>query len=240
MNEIERLEFQLRRSFEGESWHGPSLLEALANVTPEFASARPIANAHTIWEIVLHLIATYNLVLRRMHGNASPLTPEEDWPRIPSATSSSWHDTIEQLRQANEQLCKKVVGFNPEKLDQSFPGGQVRKHVESRPHVIRDADVLHHFVVFEQVHVRQGVFLRVDFTRFQRFVDAAAVDSDGDRTQGLECVFKQWSGRDAHAQSDEVVGARDRTSGSPNLPHAIVEGAAGKAVDALRGHFLAQ
>ena len=122
MNEIERLEFQLRRSFEGESWHGPSLLEALANVIPEFASARPIANAHTIWEIVLHLIATYNLVLRRMHGNASPLTPEEDWPRIPSATSSSWHDTIEQLRQANEQLCKKVVGFNPEKLDQSFAG----------------------------------------------------------------------------------------------------------------------
>ena len=122
MNEIERLDFQLRRSFAGEAWHGPSLLEALTNVTAEAANSRPIPNVHTIWEIVLHVIATYNLVLRRMHGNASPLTPEEDWPRIPSATPSSWHDTIEKLQQVNEQLCKEVVGFNPEKLDQSFAG----------------------------------------------------------------------------------------------------------------------
>ncbi len=123
MNELERLEFQLRRSFEGEAWHGPSLLEALANVTAEVASARPIANAHTIWEIVLHLIATYNLVLRRMHGNPTQLTPEEDWPRVPSASSSSWHETIEKLREVNGRLCKEVAGFNPEKLDQPLAPG---------------------------------------------------------------------------------------------------------------------
>src|SRR5437016_13941155 len=122
MNEIERLEFQLRRSFEGESWHGPSLLEALANVTPEFASARPIANAHTIWEIVLHLIATYNLVLRRMHGNASPLTPEEDWPSIPSATASAWQEALAKLREVNDRLCKEVAAFKVDALDTSFAG----------------------------------------------------------------------------------------------------------------------
>jgi uncharacterized damage-inducible protein DinB len=130
MNEVERLEFQLRRSFEGESWHGPSLLEALANVTAESASARPIANAHTIWEIVLHLIATYNLVLRRVHGNATQLTPDEDWPQVPSATASSWHDTVEKLRQANEQLCKEVAGFNPEKLDQPLAGASYSAYTQ--------------------------------------------------------------------------------------------------------------
>ncbi len=122
MNEIERLEDQLRRSFAGEAWHGPSLMEAIANLTAEAAHTRPIPNAHTIWEIVLHVIATYHLVLRRMHGNASPLAPEEDWPRVPSATPSAWHDTIEKLRQANQQLCKEVLGVIPEKLDQSFAG----------------------------------------------------------------------------------------------------------------------
>ena len=62
--ELKRLEEQLRRAHEGEAWHGPSLLEALAGVSAEQAAARPIAGAHSIWELVLHLGSDYSLVLR--------------------------------------------------------------------------------------------------------------------------------------------------------------------------------
>jgi hypothetical protein len=38
--ELERIEDQLRRAFEGEAWHGPSVLESLEDVTHEEAAAR--------------------------------------------------------------------------------------------------------------------------------------------------------------------------------------------------------
>jgi len=36
--EVDRLEQQLRRALEGEAWHGPSVLELLADVTAEQAA----------------------------------------------------------------------------------------------------------------------------------------------------------------------------------------------------------
>src|SRR6478672_13585629 len=87
-NELARLEGQLRSAFEGPSWHGPAVLELLRDVTPAEAAARPIAGAHTIWELVLHLTAVYDLVLRRLRGDKRPLTPDEDWPPIPKATDA--------------------------------------------------------------------------------------------------------------------------------------------------------
>ena len=39
MTEIERIEDQLKRSLEGEAWHGPALEELLADVTAEQAAA---------------------------------------------------------------------------------------------------------------------------------------------------------------------------------------------------------
>jgi uncharacterized damage-inducible protein DinB len=128
--EIERLELQLRGSFEGPSWHGPSLSEVLADVSAETASARPIKNAHTIWEIVLHLIATYNLVLKRMHGNPTPLTPEEDWPVASAATHSAWQDTFRRLRELNEQLCREIKEFDHTRLDDSFAGEPYSAYVQ--------------------------------------------------------------------------------------------------------------
>ena len=116
-SEIERLELQLKQTFEGEAWHGSSVLELLQGVTPESAYAHPIAGAHSIWELVLHLAATYRLVLRRMQGDESPLTPDEDWPSVPSPTPSNWQDAIGSLRQLNGEIRRAVLGFSPARLD---------------------------------------------------------------------------------------------------------------------------
>ena len=116
--EIERLETQLRRMLEGEAWHGPSVLEALQDVTPELACFHPVAGAHSIWEIVLHLAGTYRLVLRRIQGNDSPLTSEEDWPSVPPPTASNWQDAIRSLRQLHEELRQAVRAFRPQRLDE--------------------------------------------------------------------------------------------------------------------------
>jgi hypothetical protein len=57
MKETERIRDQLHRAFAGDAWHGPSVLEILENVTASQAATRPIAGAHSIWELVLHIKA---------------------------------------------------------------------------------------------------------------------------------------------------------------------------------------
>jgi uncharacterized damage-inducible protein DinB len=116
--ELDRLEAQVKRSFEGGAWHGPSVLEALKEVTPQEAHAHPIAGAHSIWELVLHLGGTYRLVLRRMHGEDAPLTPSEDWPSLPSPTPAAWQEAIRSLKELNEQVREAIRTFNPQQLDQ--------------------------------------------------------------------------------------------------------------------------
>jgi uncharacterized damage-inducible protein DinB len=122
-SEPERLEEQLRRSFEGEAWHGPSVLESLAGVSAEVASQHPIAGAHSIWELVLHLIGTYRLVLRRLRSDGTPLAAQEDWPPPPAFTPVAWNGTIQTLTDLNHELRQAIAAFPAERLDSALVPG---------------------------------------------------------------------------------------------------------------------
>jgi uncharacterized damage-inducible protein DinB len=115
---INRLEKQLGWALEGEAWHGPSVLEALEGVSAEQAAAHPIAGAHSIWELVLHLCGTYGLVLRRLGGDGRQLTESEDWPAVPEPSAENWIDSIRILKQLNEDLRQAVRSFPEDRLDQ--------------------------------------------------------------------------------------------------------------------------
>jgi uncharacterized damage-inducible protein DinB len=117
ISELERLEQQLRRAFEGDAWHGPAVLDALKDVTPEAAHAHPIPGAHSIWELVLHLEGTYGLVLRRLQGDGRPLAVEEDWPAVPAPSAAHWQDAVDALKERNAQVRQAVLRFDPRELD---------------------------------------------------------------------------------------------------------------------------
>lgn len=55
--ETERIADQLRRAWEGDAWHGPPLKKALDGLTARQAAAHPIAGAHSIWDLALHIAA---------------------------------------------------------------------------------------------------------------------------------------------------------------------------------------
>ena len=116
--EINRLDEQLRRALEGEAWHGPSVLESLAGLSAAQAASRPIADAHSIWELVLHLASDYDLVLRRLAGDGRPYTAAEDWPACPAPTEENWRQTVQELTLLNEKLRQAVRGFPDERLDE--------------------------------------------------------------------------------------------------------------------------
>jgi uncharacterized damage-inducible protein DinB len=116
--ELSRLEEQLARALEGEAWHGPSVLETLEGVSAEQAAAHPIAGAHSIWELVLHLCGTYGLVLRRLGGDGRQLTESEDWPPVPEASAENWDSAVRALKGVNDELRRAVKSFPAERLDE--------------------------------------------------------------------------------------------------------------------------
>ena len=115
--EVNRLEEQLRRALEGEAWHGPSVLESLAGLSAAQAASHPIAGAHSIWELVLHLSSDYDLVLRRLAGDGRQLTAAEDWPACPASTEENWQQTLQELKLLNKKLRQAVRDFPVERLD---------------------------------------------------------------------------------------------------------------------------
>ena len=116
-DDLARIEQQLRLAIEGPAWHGPSVLETLADVSAADAHAHPIAGAHSIWELVLHLAATYELVLRRLAGDSRQLSPAEDWATVSEPTEQGWQSAIQRLREVNYAARAAVVDFPADALD---------------------------------------------------------------------------------------------------------------------------
>ncbi len=118
--DMEIIADQISRAFRGESWHGPSVLEVLVGVSAEDAAAHPIAGAHSIWEIVLHLTSGYTLVLRRVRGESAELSSEEEWPPVAEVSSAAWRESQHALEQLNQQLQSAVRAFPAERLSQEL------------------------------------------------------------------------------------------------------------------------
>jgi uncharacterized damage-inducible protein DinB len=116
--ELQRLEEQLKRALEGEAWHGPSVLEVLEGVSAHQAAAHPIAGAHSIWELVLHLCSDYGLVLRRLGGDGRQLTESEGWPIVPEPSAENWRESVRKLKQLNAELRRAIGSFPRERLDE--------------------------------------------------------------------------------------------------------------------------
>jgi uncharacterized damage-inducible protein DinB len=122
MSETARLADQIRRAFEGDAWHGDSIKELLAGVSAAAAAARPIKNAHSIWELALHIAAWDEAVLRRIGGAAVELTKQQDFPPVTDTSPDAWRRTVSHLEQTHNQLIKAVAAFPDSRLQDQVPG----------------------------------------------------------------------------------------------------------------------
>jgi uncharacterized damage-inducible protein DinB len=123
MGEARRIAGQLRRAFEGQAWHGPSLREILDGVSAEQASARPLAGAHSIWEIVLHIAAWEDAVRRRLLGERAELSEEEDWPKVSATDEAAWAATLAALAEGNLRLREEISRLDDTRLPERVSDG---------------------------------------------------------------------------------------------------------------------
>lgn len=123
MTEVERIADQLRRAHEGEAWHGPALRELLAGVTAEQASARPLASAHSIWEIVRHIGVWESVARRRLSGEViGDLPPEQDWPAVTDSSEGAWLKALEDLENGHHQVQQTIARLSDRQLVEPIPG----------------------------------------------------------------------------------------------------------------------
>jgi uncharacterized damage-inducible protein DinB len=118
MTEVERILDQYRRSFDGQAWHGPSVLATLKDVTAAQAAARPIPSAHSIWELVLHIGAWERACRRRLMGDPAQLTDQEDWPVVTDTSDEAWQSIQHELSEIHQQLLDSVAAVDESRLDQ--------------------------------------------------------------------------------------------------------------------------
>ena len=128
MSETARIADQLRRAFEGEAWHGPSILPLIQDLDARSAMRRPIESAHSIWEIVAHVEVWDKAVLRRMRGEVVQPTPKEDFPPIDDSSEAAWKKMIHTLDQTHRELVKAVAAFPDERLNEKVPGKEPEYH----------------------------------------------------------------------------------------------------------------
>lgn len=129
MSEIAQILDQIDRAYSGDAWHGTPLRAILESVTHEDAARRPVPGAHSIWELVLHLITWTEAVRRRASGEAFEPTDEQDWPTPPTQDAANWEKTLRDLDSAHTALKATVAKLSDSDLDNPVPGQNYKNYV---------------------------------------------------------------------------------------------------------------
>ena len=117
MTRNEALAKRLAEMFDGRAWHGPSLIATLRGLSPAQAAATPIAGAHSIWALALHLDTWQRVVTRRIAGNDSPVGDTENFPTVPRPDESAWHAVLVRLADSDAAIRVAVIACDPARLD---------------------------------------------------------------------------------------------------------------------------
>lgn len=116
--EVERIRDQCRRAFDGEAWHGPSVLQLLNGITAQQAASHPIPGAHSIWELTLHIAAWESACRRRLEGDRAQLTDAEDWQPINDMSEAAWESTKQSLIENHRELLNAIGKLDESRLNE--------------------------------------------------------------------------------------------------------------------------
>jgi uncharacterized damage-inducible protein DinB len=119
MNQTQRIADSYRAATIKGAWYGPSLAEMLAEISPELATMPPIPGAHSISELLQHLLLWNERVRNTSDSHPMPRwEAEKEWaePPIP------WNELVARWNQSRELLEEKIRNFRVEDLAKQVPG----------------------------------------------------------------------------------------------------------------------
>jgi hypothetical protein len=126
MSEVERIVDQMKQTHIGNPWTDRPFERILVGVTGEVAASKPIPDAHSIWEIVLHLMTAQELILDLVRGTTRPYEPGDEWPPVQDSSEAAWAETVKAFFDGDAEVRAVVGGeFREEKLDEPFREGGI-------------------------------------------------------------------------------------------------------------------
>jgi uncharacterized damage-inducible protein DinB len=102
-----------------DAWYGPSLAELLAQTSPQLATMQPTPGAHSISELLQHLLLWNERVRNTSDNHPLPRwQADKEWaePPIP------WNELVARWNQSRDLLEDRIRKFPPEDLTKQVPG----------------------------------------------------------------------------------------------------------------------
>jgi hypothetical protein len=146
----------IERIMSGDPWHGPSVKKVLDGVTADAAARRPLAHAHTIWELVIHMTGWTREVTARVRGRAAQEPDGGDWPAIGDPTEARWRDAHSALFAAHRELADAIRQLDPAKLPRPVVDFRDNAMGTGLTHYVTLHGLLHHTLY----HAGQVAILR--------------------------------------------------------------------------------
>ena len=143
MTEIESILDQLKRAYEANAWHGPSVKETLAGVNATQAHARPLRNAHSIYELVRHIAVWEDIGRRRLTGDRAQIeiSSPDDWPPADDTSEAGWEQAQASLDRIHQMLIEEVARFPESRLNEPVSEGMSSAYVTL--HGVIQHDIYH-------------------------------------------------------------------------------------------------
>jgi uncharacterized damage-inducible protein DinB len=135
MTETQRILEHYDRTMHGDAWHSHPVWQVLDGISAERAAMRPLANAHSIWEIVGHMAFWEEVAARRLGGLRAgleedrnfPAVPDEEernFPATPDITDANWQKTLDHFRSSNQAFREALQKLDPARLDELSAAGK--------------------------------------------------------------------------------------------------------------------
>lgn len=141
MSEIDRILNRYDEVLRGAAWHGDPMWQILEGISAETAATRVVPEAHTIWEIVMHMILWEEVAAERLAGRREGLAEDRNFPPMPEHTEEAWSKTLDQLRASNRGFRQALSQLDVAKLDDLSAAGKRTYYDEA--HGLIEHDIYH-------------------------------------------------------------------------------------------------
>ncbi|AWV97615.1 DinB family protein [Arcticibacterium luteifluviistationis] len=113
---VERLKTLLNAGYHGGAWHGPSILEAIKNITPEEASFKT-PTVHTAAELIYHITSWRIFTIKRLQGDSEYQIDNEkkNFGSAPKVDEFELETLIMELSLSHDELIREI-----DKIDDKF------------------------------------------------------------------------------------------------------------------------
>ncbi len=108
-NQIRHIRRLLFETYEGNPWHGRSIIDLLGSVSPEIGLRKPSANTHSIAELIYHMVNWKEFAISRLlpeESNDISYYESNDWRELDHSSILTWEEGLKLLDEKQQQLLR--------------------------------------------------------------------------------------------------------------------------------------